>query len=188
MVHYRRCKIDGGTYFFTVTLKNRNSTILVDHIDDLKKAIKEAKSFLPFTINALVILPEHIHTIWQLPDNDHAYATRWRIIKSKFTKSLLNKNIVINKDRHGLYNLWQRRFWEHVIRDEQDYINHVNYIHFNPVKHQYVTCARDWPYSTFHEYVRQGLLSENWGCGEKTDIVQTKTLINSSSFGERNGV
>jgi putative transposase len=186
MVHYRRCKINGGTYFFTVTLNNRASTLLTDYIDDLKSAIREVKSSWPFAINAMVVLPEHLHTIWQLPENDHDYATRWRLIKRNFTKSLITRGIHLDKNRHGLYKLWQRRFWEHIIRNEQDYINHVNYIHFNPVKHRYVISAKDWPYSTFHEYVRQGLLGEDWGCAEGSLIKHANTkLLSHSSYGER---
>jgi putative transposase len=166
MVHYRRVKISGGMYFFTVTLKDRRSSFLIDYIDHLKSAMHEVKSSWPYKIKALVVLPDHLHTIWELPENDHNYECRWRLIKRFFTKKLIKEGIKLDKNLRGEYNLWQSRFWEHLIRNDQDYKAHIDYIHFNPMKHGLVKRVIDWPHSTFHEYVRQGILSSEWG-GEK---------------------
>jgi putative transposase len=162
VVLYRRNRIAGGTYFFTITLKNRASTLLVDHIDGLLHAIRAAKRARPFRIDALVILPEHLHAIWTLPIGDHDYSGRWRAIKARFSKSIAKSGVDLHRNAKGEYDLWQRRFWEHTIRDDTDMEWHVDYIHFNPVKHAWVTRVRDWPHSTFHRYVRVGTYSLDW--------------------------
>jgi len=162
MVLYRRNRIEGGTYFFTITLKNRTSTLLVDRIDDLRRAIRAVKRARPFCIDALVILPEHLHAIWTLPYGDHDYSGRWRAIKARFSKSIAKSGIDLHRNAKDEYDLWQRRFWEHTIRDDMEMERHVNYIHFNPVKHAWVTRVRDWPHSTFHRYVRVGAYSLDW--------------------------
>jgi putative transposase len=163
-MHYRRANIKGGTYFFTLNLADRKKTLLTDEIDNLRATINSVKKNHPFQINALVILPEHLHALLTLPLNDNNYSTRWGLIKSTFSRQLpAGEKINKSRQTNGERGIWQRRFWEHLIRDEQDYENHVNYIHYNPVKHQLVEHATEWPYSTIHDYIAKGLLSSNWG-------------------------
>jgi putative transposase len=162
MVLYRRNRIAGGTYFFTLTLKNRRSTVLVDCIDDLRHAIRAVKRTHPFRIEALVVLPEHLHAIWTLPPGDHDYSGRWRAIKAQFSRSIAKSRIDVHRNVKGEYDLWQRRFWEHTIRSEEDLQRHADYIHFNPVKHGWVTRVRDWPHSTFHKHVSDGVYPLDW--------------------------
>lgn len=162
MVKFRRVKIPGGCYFFTVTLRDRQSSVLTQYIDELRFAMKAVQTQLPFKTEAIVILPDHIHAIWQLPENDHNYSKRWQRIKALFTNALVQSGVPLEKDGSGEYALWQRRFWEHLIRDEDDYENHVNYIHYNPVKHKLVNNPSDWPYSSLAKYIHQGLLPEGW--------------------------
>ena len=179
MVKYRRLKISGGTYFFTVTLRDRQANYLVKHINLLIQAMRCARETRPFKTIALVVLPEHLHTMWQLPDDDDDFSVRWMRIKRLFTESLIKTGEKVNKNYQGEPLVWQNRFWEHALRNEKDYENHVNYIHYNPVKHGLVSRARDWPYSTFHRYVRAKIYPINW-CdngfnGE--DIVSGEILI-----------
>ena len=165
MVHYRRNRIAGGSFFFTVTLHDRQSRILTDHIDLLRIAFHETQGCRPFAIDAIVILPEHLHTVWTLPAGDADYSGRWRAIKSRFTRALRKAGKQVPRHANGEYAVWQRRFWEHTLRDEPDRQQHVDYIHYNPIKHGYVPAVADWPYSSFHRYVKQGLLPENWAGG-----------------------
>lgn len=116
-----------------------------------------------YEIKAIVVLPEHLHCIWQLPPQNANYPQRWKEIKKYFTQGVNQAGIHLEKNNKGEYNLWQRRYWEHTIRDERDFENHVNYIHYNPVKHGYVKRVKDWPYSSFHQYVRKEIISEDWG-------------------------
>ena len=162
MVLYRRNRVAGGSYFFTVTLRDRSSRTLVENIAELRAAFRQAKASMPFHINAIVVLPEHIHAIFTLPDGDDNYSSRWRLIKSIYTQKLIKKGVPLAANGRGEYNLWQSRFWEHTIRDDEDMENHINYIHFNPVKHKFVERVADWPYSSFHHYVRAGILPPNW--------------------------
>lgn len=117
----------------------------------------------PFYIRAIVILPDHLHAIWQLPLDDDNYSMRWANIKRCFTRQLLEKGYQFKQVKDGTYQLWQRRFWEHTIRHDGDLHRHINYIHINPVKHGLVKQVKEWPYSSFHYYCQQGLLDENWG-------------------------
>jgi putative transposase len=175
-MQYRRTFIDGGTYFFTVNILERNKSLLTTHVDLLKQSIQTVKSRHPFTIDAMVVLLDHLHTIWTLPKNDHDYPTRWRLIKSAFSRGL-TKAERINQSR-SLKNergIWQRRYWEHLIRDELDYQRHVDYIHYNPVKHGYVENPTDWPHSSIHKFIHDGIIEENWA----VDITGTQ-----SSFSE----
>ena len=152
----------GGTFFFTVTLQNRKSCLLVDKINLFKEAVQQVKTKLPFQIKAYVICPEHLHMIWELPKNDSNYSERWKKIKALFSKLVHRSGFKLSKTKHNEYRLWQRRFWEHAIRDLTDFENHVNYIHFNPIKHGLVENLHDWPHSSFHHYVKRGTISENW--------------------------
>ena len=163
MPDYRRNRVPGGTYFFTVNLLERKSDLLTRHIDLLRDAIKQTRRSRPFHIDAWVVLPDHMHCIWTLPDGDHNYSARWKAIKIRFAKEVpkteYRSQVRVRKGERGI---WQRRFWEHTIRDEEDYEAHMNYVHINPVKHGYVNIVRDWPFSTFHRYVELGVYPEDW--------------------------
>jgi len=163
MVNYRRSQTPGGSYFFTVNLHNRRAQYLVTHIYHLRQAFRMVRKQRPFKIAAIAVMPDHLHAILTLPEDDHDYSGRWRAIKSHFTRSLVKAGVDLSKNDKGEYKLWQRRFWEHLIRDEDDLHRHIDYIHFNPVKHGYVVRVRDWPHSSFHRYVKTELLDENWG-------------------------
>jgi len=163
MVNYRRAYQKGGTYFFTVTLKNRNADYLTRHINALREAFSITKQRRPFEIIAIVVLPEHLHCIWTLPLGDDDYQGRWRMIKSQFTQALKQFDASIQKNKRGEYNLWQPRYWEHVIRDETDLLRHIEYIYFNPVKHGWAKSVGEWPFSSFHRDVNLGKIEADWG-------------------------
>ena len=163
MVHYRRNRVAGGSYFFTVNLQNRQSTFLTNHIDLLRESFNEVKRQYPFNIDAIVILPEHLHAVWNLPEEDTNYSVRWQLLKSLFTRKLVINGVSLTKSIKGEYDLWQRRYWEHTIRDDRDMQRHIEYIHYNPVKHGLVKQVKDWPYSSFHQYVERGLVESAWG-------------------------
>ena len=163
MVRYRRNFVAGGTFFFTVTLADRRSSALVDHIAELRAAFRQTRRERSFAIDAIVILPDHLHTIMTLPPEDADFSGRWRRIKSLFTHDVVRSGLPVTRNRRGEYTLWQRRFWEHTVRDESDLGRHVDYIHYNPVKHGLVSRVSDWPHSSFHRYVRTGVLPAAWG-------------------------
>jgi putative transposase len=169
MSNYRRADASGACYFFTVvTLRRRKILTAADCRLWLRHAITATRTHYPFTINAWVLLPDHLHCIWTLPENDNDFSVRWNGIKRRFTllsKEKLHKPEWINasKQKHREGTIWQRRFWEHQIRDDTDYQQHINYIHYNPVKHGWVKTVNAWPYSTFHRYVKQGVYPSNWG-------------------------
>ncbi|WP_090201619.1 REP-associated tyrosine transposase [Yoonia tamlensis] len=155
MTQYRRWRRNGATYFFTVNLADRSAAALVDHIDQLRAAVRVTRHERPFQINAAVIMPNHLHTIWTLPHDDSDFSTRWRLIKTRFSRSLGAKQPVGRSQREKKEcGIWQRRFWEHMIRDDADYANHLQYCWENPVKHGFVTRAVDWPYSSLHRDMR----------------------------------
>jgi putative transposase len=135
MVRYRRNRLAGGKFFFTLTLVDRRSTLLVDHIEPLRAAFREARRERPFVIDAIVILPDHLHALIGLPEDDSDFPGRWRRIKGHFSMRLLRDGVDIKRNANGELALWQRRYWEHTIRDDADIARHVDYIHFNPVKH-----------------------------------------------------
>lgn len=155
-MRYRRTYVDGGTYFFTVNLENRQSTVLVDHIALLRDAVAAVKSKHPFNIDAAVVMPEHLHMIWTLPVNESDFSTRWRLIKRQFSDK-------VPSDAASSDRIWQARFWEHQIRNSADLENHINYIHYNPVKHGYVNRPSNWEYSSIHKYIRADILPVDWG-------------------------
>jgi putative transposase len=161
---YKRLQITGGCYFFTVNLaKRQGNDLLIRQIDNLRAAFRQTRNSHPFEIDAIVILPEHLHCLWQLPAGDKDYPTRWRLIKSRFSMSIAQDEAVSpSRRRKGERGIWQRRYWEHCIRDEADYQNHLDYIHYNPVKHGHVEWVKDWPYSSFHRWVKRGMYPENW--------------------------
>ena len=158
MAEYRRLRVAGGFYFFTVCLRDRRSDLLVGNIALLRQAVKRVRAERPFTIDAWTVLPEHLHAVWTLPDGDDDFSGRWRAIKALFSRGVAFGPA---NDR-GEHAVWQRRFWEHAIRDEQDFAAHVNYVHFNAVRHGLVRHAADWPYSTFHRAVRAGQYPADW--------------------------
>ena len=168
MVLYRRNRVPGGTFFFTLVLANRRSTLLTTHIDVLRESWRAVRHRWPFETVAVVVLPEHLHAVWRLPDGDDDYPGRWRAIKARFTRHLGRRGVSIPRTKNGEYRLWQRRYWEHTIRDDVDLQQHVDYIHYNPVKHALARRVADWPYSSFHRYVRLGRLTADWG-GEPVD-------------------
>jgi putative transposase len=163
MPNYRRAFVPGGCWFFTVNLLDRRRTLLADHVTDLRDAVAATRQRLPFDICAFVVLPDHLHAVWQLPPDDHDFSTRWRLIKSRFAKSLPKDEprsaVQIKRNERGI---WQHRFWEHLIRDEADYARHIEYCWINPLKHGLVTRVSDWPHSSFHRDVRAGLVSTDW--------------------------
>ena len=171
MVNYRRCRIAGGCFFFTVALTNRRTSLLTRHICILREAFRSVMNAHPFFIDAIVVLPDHLHCILSLPQNDDDYSMRWRQVKSAFSRQLPTQEhrsrSRIQKNERGI---WQRRFWEHAIRNEQDYIHHINYIHYNPVKHGYVQCVADWEFSSFHRFVARGVYPVDWGGGGVEDL------------------
>jgi len=166
MVRYRRSFVPGGTYFFTVTLRDRRATLLVDHIAALRMAFARTRAERPFTTDAAVVLPEHLHAVITLPEGDADYPARWRRMKSLFSTAVAGADASLQRDRRGGFAIWQRRYWEHTIRDADDFARHVDYIHFNPVRHGLVRTVRAWPHSTFHRFVRDGVLAEDWGGGD----------------------
>lgn len=165
---YKRVKIKGGCYFFTVNLQVRYpNDLLVRHVDDLREAFRTIRKDHPFQMDAVVIMPDHLHCIWQLPEGDDNFSQRWALIKARFSRQIVSGEPVSNsRRRKGERGIWQRRFWEHAIRDEMDYHRHVDYIHYNPVKHGYVDAVHLWPYSSFKHWVKNGYYDENWGCND----------------------
>ena len=163
-MRYRRANIPGGTYFFTVNLADRSGSLLVDHVALLREAVRVVKQRHPFHIDAFVVLPEHLHAMWTLPENDADFAKRWMLIKAGFSRRIAANEYRNSSRMHkGERGIWQRRYWEHLIRSEDDYQRHWDYIHFNPVKHGHVSRAADWAYSSIHRYIHAGLIGSDWG-------------------------
>ena len=164
MPNYRRNRVPGGTYFFTVNLLHRKSALLTEHIAALRQAVRVVRQRQPFHIDAWVVLPDHMHAIWTLPPGDAEYSHRWRAIKKAFSKSIPNLEYrsLVRIKRHER-GIWQRRFWEHTIVDEADYSAHMDYIHYNPVKHGWAQTVAEWPFSSFHRLVELGVYTADWG-------------------------
>ncbi|SCK22212.1 transposase [Vogesella sp. LIG4] len=165
MASYRRMFVAGGTYFLTVTLLERGSCLLVTHIDALRDAVRQTQRVRPFGIDGWVVLPDHFHCLITLPPGDDDFSNRIKAIKIRFVRQLAaseERNAV--RVRKGERGIWQRRFWEHVIRDQTDFNRHLDYIHRNPLKHGLVTHVAAWPYSTFHRYLAAGVYQSDW-CG-----------------------
>jgi putative transposase len=165
--NYRRIRTEGGTFFFTVvTYKRRPLFNSIDCVDMLRASISETRRIATFNIHAWVLLPDHMHCIWTLPEYDDDYSRRWGMIKACFTKKArhaLSADLVSSsRKKHRESSVWQRRFWEHRIRDDRDFLMHTDYIHYNPVKHGYVVRVQDWPYSTFHRHVKRGVYPIDW--------------------------
>ncbi len=168
MSHYRRAIVPGGTFFFTaVTYQRAPWLVQPSSRVALKEAIARCRTTRPFEVNAWVLLPDHLHTVWTLPANDHDFSTRWAQIKRTVSVLLADQKqadlMVESKSKHRESTLWQRRFFEHAIRDDADYARCIDYVHHNPVKHGLVKRTADWPWSTFHRYVAEGRYAANWG-------------------------
>jgi putative transposase len=175
MPNYRRASIKGGVFFFTVVLADRSSNLLTKEIDRLRHAYRVVQERRPFDTIAICVLPDHLHALWALPEHDPDFATRWSMIKSGFSRGLEALPRSKSKSLKREKGIWQRRYWEHAIRDDADLSRHVDYIHFNPVKHGDVQRVSDWPHSSFHRFVDRGWLVADWG-GDLKDI--------TGSFGE----
>lgn len=169
---YRRALIPGGTYFFTVNLANRSSRLLVERVDTLRDVVREVRQRHSFEIVAWVVLPDHIHAIWTLPPDDADFPMRWTLIKAGFSRRIARgEHVSPARARKGERGVWQRRFWEHRIRDENDLARHVDYIHINPVKHGHVAKASDWPWSSIHRYIRNGTITTDWAAEPDVSVV-----------------
>ena len=177
MSNYTRLKSEGGTFFFTVVTYKRQPVFEIPEcINHLRDSIKETRRTYPFHIDAWVLLPEHMHCVWTLPEDDHDYSRLWGLIKRGFTKRardlLPDSTNSLSRIKHREASVWQRRLWEHEIRNEEDFNNHIDYIHYNPVKHGHVKRVQDWPYSTFHRYVKEGIYPVDWGGDGLDDLKQ----------------
>ena len=163
MSNYRRARVPGATYFFTVNLAERGGSLLTDHVDALRGAYLATSMEHPVICDAMVVLPDHLHAVWTLPEGDADFSLRWRKIKARFSRSVgvevPRSASKVGKRERGI---WQRRFWEHLIRDAADYRAHVEYCWGNPVKHGFVARAVDWPYSSIHRDVRAGKPGAEW--------------------------
>jgi putative transposase len=175
MSKYRRVKAEAGVFFFTVVLADMSTNLLIEEIARLRRIYREVQSRRPFETIAICVLPDHIHAIWALPEHDADFSIRWSLIKSGFSRGVeampRSKSKLLKREK----GIWQRRYWEHAIRDDADLERHVDYIHFNPVKHGHVSRVVDWPHSSFHRFVERGLLVADWG-GDLRDV--------TGSFGE----
>lgn len=176
MPNYRRAHVPGGSFFFTLVTDDR-----VPLFDDafgrraLGTLLRRAKRRWPFTINAVVLLPDHLHVIWSLPPGDTDYSKRLGWIKKEFSKGWLaagraEQPVTNGMSRQGRRGVWQPRFWEHAIESEDDFERHFDYVHYNPVKHRLARCPRDWPWSSFHRWVRAGVYPLNWGCASRQPL------------------
>lgn len=175
MPNYRRARAPGGTFFFTVAIADRRLDLLTRHIDYLRDAVFRTRAERPFEIDAMVVLPDHLHAVWTLPDGDTDFSTRWGAIKGRFSMSLRRAGLApplaersvsggVNPAlRKGQAGIWQERFWEHCIRDVDDYRSHVRYCWINPVKHGLVERPLDWPHSSIHRDIRRGLVDAEFG-------------------------
>ena len=165
---YRRAFTPGGSFFFTVVTQQRRRILASsDAVAVLREAVRTVRSRRPFTLDAMVVLPDHLHCIWTLPPGDADFATRWRLIKTRFTRycdPASRGEIDPSRSKKGEQAVWQHRYWEHQLRDEQDFARHLDYIHFNPVKHGLVSSPMDWSYSSFRRYVDAGMYAPDWGC------------------------
>jgi putative transposase len=178
MPNFRRYWRPGGTFFFTVVTARR-APLFHDELARslLGKAFREECAVRPFSSVAIVLLPDHLHTVWTMPPGDFDFSLRWSSIKSSFTREWLasggsEQTVPDGQRRQERRGVWQARFYEHRIRDEDDLIQHVNYIHFNPVKHQLAKCPSEWPWSSFQRFVQHGDYPIDWACSERGDRPQ----------------
>jgi len=176
MPNFRRAWVPGGSFFFTVVTDRRRPLFSdAEARRLLGEKIRACQAEWPFTINAIVLLPDHLHAIWSLPPGDDAYPTRWAWIKKEFTKAWLANGgaetvISAGRSREERRGVWQPRFWEHTLESEDDFERHFDYIHYNPRKHGYVACPADWPSSSFHRWVAAGVYPPDWACTSRDDL------------------
>jgi putative transposase len=165
MTNYRRVQQPGATWFFTVNLAERRQTrLLVEEIDLLRSAFRKVRASHPFHVDAIVVLPDHLHCIWPLPSDDTDFSIRWRLIKGRFSRDIKRgESLSPSRRQRSERGIWQRRFWDHMIRDDDDFERHMDYVHWNPVKHGWVRRVVDWPHSSFRSYVRKGVYPADWG-------------------------
>jgi putative transposase len=186
MPNYRRLYVPGGTYFFTVVTASRRPILATDlGRQCLHEALAKVRSQVPFNIVAIVLLPEHLHCVWTLPPGDDDFSSRWADAKAEFTKRFLAGGgaevpISASRQKKGERGIWQRRFWEHLVRSEDELKRCVDYIHINPLRHGLVNRVRDWPWSTFHRFATEGEYSENWGTG--IEIAFDRELFGPDEF------
>ena len=182
MPNWRRAVIPGGTYFFTLVTNQRRPIFSdVASRELLGNIMRECRSSYPFEVVAMVLLPDHLHAIWNMPRGDAAYSKRWQWIKTRFTKRWLDQGgeetvVSTGRKRDGRRGVWQPKFWEHTIQDENEFDIYFDYIHFNPVRHGYCKCPRDWRASSFHRWVRKGVYPEDWACGTNGRRPDFKTI------------
>jgi putative transposase len=175
MSRYRRSRVPGTTYFFTVNTYRRQRILTLPEVFvTLRNALRAVRDQHPFRIDALAVLPDHLHTLWTLPPDDADYALRWSLIKRQVSQSarhLIAQAQSASRVKRREIGFWQRRYWEHQIHDDADFARHMDYVHYNPVKHGLVEQVRDWPYSTFHRHVRMKMYPIDWAGG---DIVKAE--------------
>ena len=163
MPDYRRLWVPGGTYAFTVNLADRSRRLLAERFDVLRDVTCAVRHRHPFEIVAWVAMPNHLHAVWTMPDGDHDFALRWMLIKQSFARAMhADDHITASRLRRRERGIWQRRYWERLVRDERDLGHCIDYIHFNPVKHGLVDNVADWPHSSFHRHVRDARLPVDW--------------------------
>jgi len=168
MPHYVRAFVPGGTFFFTVAILERRRRLLTDHVDLLRQSFSRVRAERPFRIDAVVVLPDHLHCIWTLPPDDADFSSRWHAIKSTFSRGIARgEGLSERRLSKGERDIWQRRFWEHAIRDERDFEKHVDYIHYNPVKHGHARTVVEWPHSSFHRFAAAGVYPTDWAAGNE---------------------
>jgi putative transposase len=177
MPRYVRANIPGVSYFFTVGLLERKRRLLIENINELRESFRHVRTVRPFGVDAVVVLPDHLHCIWTLPEGDADFSTRWRLIKSRFSRAIVAREWRsqrrIEKKERGI---WQRRFWEHMIRDDRDMAAHVDYIHYNPVRHGLVRRVIDWPHSSFHRFVNMVTYPTEWAAGAEVENMNSEWL------------
>lgn len=177
MSNYRRASQPGGIFFFTVVAFGRRDILTLPTTRTaLRKALDQTRGERPFETVAAVLLPDHLHTVWQLPPGDGDFSTRWRLIKTRGTRAVQGEGLDVTSPRETRRRrhergVWQPRFWEHLVRDNDDLRRHVDYVHWNPVKHGLVKRVQDWPYSTCRRYVRRGIYPPDWGAYEPPSVL-----------------
>lgn len=190
MPNYRRLFQPGGTFFFTLVTCDRHRLFADEFARTcLREAIRSVQAKMPFDLTTIVLMPNHLHCLWRLPPDDIDYSARWSCIKRAFSKRWVAAGgdpLAVSRARqkHREYGIWQKRFWEHKIRDESDLIHHVNYIHYNPVKHGFARCPHLWPYSSFHQWVKEGYYRTDWLCDCQSPAVVPPELKHMDSTGE----
>jgi putative transposase len=190
MPNYHRVFQPGGTFFFTVVTASRSQWLCSENARALLRTVLlECKERWPFDIDAIVLLPDHLHAIWRLPDSDSDYSRRWAWIKRTFSAHWLRDGgpeqlLTESKQRQRRRGVWQPRFWEHTIRDQKDYSAHLDYIHYNPVKHGLALCPHGWPHSSFHRWVQRDGYALDWQCccGERKPMCPDFTALPTSDM------